>query len=205
MQPRLCSLADIGLQIAELKRVTDATDKVILADRDFTALRVRASDYISDGNEEDHKKVREYRARARKPSSIEAIALIRSTEIHALAEQVLKSFQDFASATEHLLNDRQALLASSTQLRDKSRQSPPGDSSAENNAIETSILAALQPNAATLAFATAAYDAATKVAAGETGQRSLQVASESNAAVKAFAQQDGNATAFRRYFCAINS
>jgi methyl-accepting chemotaxis protein len=179
------SLADIGLQIAELKRVTDATDKVILADRDFTALRVRASDYISDGNEEDHKKVREYRTSTEAELS-EAIALIRSTEIHALAEQVLKSFQDFASATEHLLNDRQALLASSAQLRDKSRQSPAGDSSAENNAIETSILAALQPNAATLAFATAAYDAATKVAAGETGQRSLQVASESNAAVKAF-------------------
>src|SRR4029077_962806 len=179
------SLADIGLQIAELKRVTDATDKVILADRDFTALRVRASDYISDGNEEDHKKVLEYRTSTEAELS-EAIALIRSTEIHALAEQVLKSFQDFASATEHLLNDRQALLASSAQLRDKSRQGPAGDSSAENNAIETSILAALQPNAATLALAPAACDAATKVAAGETGQRSLQVASESNAAVKAF-------------------
>jgi hypothetical protein len=53
------SLADIGLQIAELKRVTDAADKVILADRDFTAMRVRASDYISEGLEADRKKVQD--------------------------------------------------------------------------------------------------------------------------------------------------
>ena len=181
------SLADIGLQIAELKRVTDATDKVILADRDFTALRVRASDYISEGNEEDHKKVQEYRG-STETSLTDAIALIRSPQIHTLAEQVQKSFQEFASATERVMNDRQALLASSAQLREKSRQSaaPAGDSLAQSNATATAILAALQPNAATFAFATEAYDAAAKVVSGEAGQRDLQAARESNEAVKAF-------------------
>jgi methyl-accepting chemotaxis protein len=184
------SLADIGLQIAELKRVTDAADKVILADRDFTAMRVRASDYISDGLEEDRKKVQEYEV-STEASLSEAIALIRSAEIRTLAEQVLKSFQEFTSATEHLLQDRQALLASSAQLRDKSSQSAAAagvadDSPAQRNAMETSTLAALQPNTATLAFATKAYDAAAKVATGEAGQRNLQAARESNAAVSAF-------------------
>jgi methyl-accepting chemotaxis protein len=181
------SLADIGLQIAELKRVTDAADKVILADRDFTAMRVRASDYISEGLEADRKKVQDYEA-STEASLSEAVGLIRSPEIHTLAEQVLKSFQEFASASERVLNDRQALLASSAQLRDKSRQnsSPAGDSVAQTNAVETATLAALQPNAATLAFATAAYDSATKIAVGEAGQLDLQAARESNAAVKAF-------------------
>lgn len=54
------SISDTGAQIAELKRVTDATDKVILADRDFTALRLRVSDYIGGGLEEDGKQARGY-------------------------------------------------------------------------------------------------------------------------------------------------
>src|ERR1700722_2317033 len=82
------SLADIGLQIAELKRVTDAADKVILADRDFTALRVRVSTYILEGLKEDRKKVQEYEV-STEASLSEAIALIRSAEIRTLAEQVL--------------------------------------------------------------------------------------------------------------------
>jgi hypothetical protein len=86
------SLADTGAQIAELKRVTDATDKVILADRDFTALRLRASDYISEGNEEDHKKVHEYRV-STETSLSDAIALIRNPAILVLAQSVQKSFQ----------------------------------------------------------------------------------------------------------------
>ena len=182
------SLADTGLQIAELKRVTDAADKVILADRDFTAMRVRASDYISEGLVADRKQVQDYEA-STEASLSDAVGLIRSSEIHTLAEQVLKSFQEFASATERVLNDRQALLASSAQLRDKSRQNsaPAGDSPAQTNAVETATLAALQPNAATLAFATAAYDSAVRVAVvGEAGQLDLQAARESNAAVKAF-------------------
>jgi methyl-accepting chemotaxis protein len=183
------SLADIGMEISELKRVTDATDKVILADRDFTALRLRASDYISEGNEEDRKKVHEY-GLSTGTSLSDAIALIRNPAILALAQQVQKSFQDFASATDRLMDDRQALLASGVQLREKSRNSAaPGggdDNSAFNTAIETSVLAMSLPNAATLAFATQAYDAAAKAAVGEADQRDLQAARESNGAVKAF-------------------
>jgi methyl-accepting chemotaxis protein len=87
-----------------------------------------------------------------------------------------------------VLNDRQALLVSSEQLRDKSHQGAvlASDNFAPSSATETAILAALQPNAATLAFATAAHDAAAKVVAGEAGQRDLQAARESNAAVAAF-------------------
>jgi methyl-accepting chemotaxis protein len=183
------SLADIGMEISELKRVTDATDKVILADRDFTALRLRASDYISEGNEEDRKKVHEY-GLSTGTSLSDAIALIRNPAILALAQQVQKSFQDFASATDRLMDDRQALLASGVQLREKSRNSAaPGggdDNSAFNTAVETSVLAMSLPNAATLAFATQAYDAAAKAAVGEADQRDLQAARESNGAVKAF-------------------
>jgi hypothetical protein len=98
------SLADIGMEISELKRVTDATDKVILADRDFTALRLRASDYISEGNEEDRKKVHEY-GLSTGTSLSDAIALIRNPAILALAQQVQKSFQDFASATDRLMDE----------------------------------------------------------------------------------------------------
>src|ERR1700722_20649793 len=132
------SLADTGLQIAELKRVTDAADKVILADRDFTALRVRASDYISEGLVADRKQVQDYEA-STEASLSDAVGLIRSSEIHTLAEQVLKSFQEFASATERVLNDRQALLASSAQLRDKvppklrSRRRQPGTNQRRGN------------------------------------------------------------------------
>ena len=183
------SISDTGAQIAELKRVTDATDKVILADRDFTALRLRVSDYIGGGLEEDGKQARGYAISTDKSLS-EAVAMIKTPNILSMAQQVLISFKRFSAATERLLIDRQALLAASAKLSDVSRQgpgaSPAGDSLAINYAIESSALATLRPNAANLAFATAPYDAAVKVVTGEAAQRNLQAARDNNAAVKAF-------------------
>ena len=82
------SISDTGAQIAELKRVTDATDKVILADRDFTALRLRVSDYIGGGLEEDGKQARGYAISTDKSLS-EAVAMIKTPNILSMAQQVL--------------------------------------------------------------------------------------------------------------------
>lgn len=100
----------------EATRVADAAADGLLAEREYTAFRIRAGRYILFAQESDGSRADEL-AKTADAAIADAISKIRPGERKTLAEKLRAGLQDYFQKNEALIKERRALAAAGASLK----------------------------------------------------------------------------------------
>lgn len=152
----------------EATRVADAASDGILAEREYTAYRIRAGRYLIYGLESDAKRAGEL-AKTADAAIADAGSKIRPGERKTLTEKLRAGLQDYFDKNDALMKERRTLTASAANLK---------------TAAKTARVAApVEPTAAELSARAIAFADAAALAAAVTTQAAVDNAAAAEAAL----------------------